>query len=151
MQKDYTEQQTADADLQKKHLENHKAKLDLAGQIVNGIVDQNSYDAGIPQLEQLGILHSGSAPPVFDPKTKPAFMQSIQQAALTADQHLHHMEAQDSAGREQQHFEWQKTHEQQITDALAQWRKAQQQRWSQQHVAKNRSFKWDGFPEAKTK
>jgi hypothetical protein len=125
MQKAYTEQQTADAGLTKANLENHKMKLDLGGQIVNGMVDQPSYDAGVPQLEQLGILHPGSAPPIFDPKAKPAFLQSIQNEALTVDQHLSHLQQKENADREEREFLYKQQHDADEAAALAQYRNSE--------------------------
>lgn len=87
----------------KEQLENHQRTLGLAGQIVDGINDQTSYDRSIPQLEKLGVIPVGSAPPLFDPKAKPAFMQSLQDAALTVDQHLSQLHAQQVAAETARH------------------------------------------------
>lgn len=95
--------QKQQGELLKTDLENQQKNLVLGGQIVNGITDQTSYSRAVAQLEQLGLLHPGSAPPIYDPKAVPGFVQSLQQAALTTDQYLSHLHQQADLDERSQH------------------------------------------------
>lgn len=125
IEKGIIDRQQSQATLLKDQLENHKATLGLAGQIVDGINDQTSYDRSIPQLERLGVIPVGSAPPLFDPKTKPAFMDSLQNAAQTVDQHLTRLQAQENSDRAERQFQYQQQHDAQVAKDLAGYRAAE--------------------------
>jgi hypothetical protein len=76
--------QKSQADLQKTTLENSRTKVDLLGQLAGSVTDQASYDAATKQAVQLGLIHPGDLPPVYDPQ----MVRQVQINALTAKDHI---------------------------------------------------------------
>ena len=74
----------AQQEFTKTDLENAKSRVNLMGQLANGINNQNSYDSALQRGIQEGLLKPGQAPAVYDPQV----VAGWQNDAMTADQHL---------------------------------------------------------------
>ena len=78
-QKFQTDQQKSQRDAEKSKLEAAMKQFEIVGQVLGGVRDQASYDAGRQQLQQFGIP-TPNAPPQYDP----AAVQQFSQQAMSA-------------------------------------------------------------------
>lgn len=86
-----SEQQKTAREAEKAKIETALKKFEIVGQVLGGVRDQASYEAGRAQLESMGIP-TPNAPPQYDPTTVQAFMQQAMSAKDQAAQKWKEME-----------------------------------------------------------